>query len=117
MSQISNTVTELNKINQEIKRHRADIKKLNERKAILDNEIKDFLNQKNQPGLKYQGVAIVMEDATKHKYKKKDDKKKDCCELLRDYGINNPEDAFEKILSSLKGEEETMTKLKIKKLK
>lgn len=114
---ITNTVTELNKINQEIQRHRKEIKKLNERKTILDNEIKDFLQSKEQPGLKYQGVAIVLEDSVKHKYKKKDDKKKDCCDLLSEYGIQNTEDVFSKIINTLKGEEEQTVKLKIKKLK
>lgn len=113
---ITNTVSELNKINKEIQRYRLEIKKLNERKTVLDNEIKEFLKTKDQPGLKYQGVAVILEDGVKHKYKKKDEKKRDCCDVLREYGIENPEDAFNKIVESLKGEEEQTTKLKIKKL-
>ena len=113
---ITNTVVELNKINKEIQRHRIEIKKLNDRKILLDNEIKDFLKSKDQPGLKYQGIAVMLEDGVKHKYKKKDDKKKDCCDLLRECGIHNTEDVFNKLLTALKGEEEQMIKLKIKKL-
>ena len=116
MAQITNTINELNKINQELKRLRIQIRTLNSRKTTLEKEIKTFLEEKDQPGLKYQGVSIMVEDSKKHKYMKQSDKINDCCQILTEYVVQDTTTVMTQLLKAMKGDEEDVTKLRIKSL-
>lgn len=117
MSSITGAVSELNTIIAEQKRLRIQMKKLNDRKKNLESVIINFLHEKDQPGLKYQGVAIVSEEKEVFKRKKKDEKKEDIKETLRNLGVKDLDKAYDELMNSMKGEADTSVKLKIKALK
>lgn len=113
---IQTDVNELNNLNIEIKRLSKTLHTLRVRKGEVEKRITEFLVAKDQPGVKYQGVAILSQDKVKHVYKPKKAKNEDCIEVLKKYGVNNPDVALNEVLTAMKGEETTTKKLKIQKL-
>ena len=108
----------------EIKNLNIELKRLNKASAIIRKNIKDvekniidYLEKKEQPGVKYQDFAVVVENKTKHVSKKKKDIEEDSLRILEQYGISNPKSVLNEILHARKGEEVDNKKLKIKKLK
>lgn len=116
MSSITGAVSELNSIVAEQKRLRIQMRKLNLRKKSLEETIVNFLQEKEQPGLKYQGVAIVSEEKEVYKRKKNDEKKEDVKETLRNLGVRDTDKAYEELMKAMKGEADTAVKLKIKSI-
>lgn len=113
---IQTDVNELNNLNIEIKRLSKSLHTLRLRKAEVEKRITDFLEAKEQPGVKYQGVAILAQDKTKRIYKSKKIKNEDGIEVLKKYGVTNPDIALNEVINAMKGDEMTTKQLKIKKL-
>lgn len=114
---IKSHVQELESIKLEIRKLNMQRKKLREREKKLEDEIAEFLKSKDQSGLKYNGMAFVIEEKTFSNYKKQKDKDEQCVELLRSLKINSPEKVLTKLLEVRKGETVLKEKLKIKKIK
>lgn len=113
---IQTDVNELNNILIEIKRLNKTVAELRKRKKEIEGRITSFLQSKEQPGVKYKGMAIIAEDAKKVCYKSKKDKEQSGIETLKKYGIHNPDEVLKEVMSSMRGEELEMKKLKIKKI-
>lgn len=114
---IQGQVNELNSIKNELKALRITGANLRKRAKQLEDEIKEYLEEKDQPGLKYKGTAIIREVTTKHKSKKKVEQKNDCIQILENHGINNPDKVLEELNKAKKGSPTEHTKLKFKKYK
>jgi hypothetical protein len=114
---IQSDVISLNELRSEIKRRAKDLKDLRKQEKIIANRIVEYLKAKEQPGVKFQGNAIVVEDKEKYVTKKKKDSQNDCIEFLSQYNINNPEEVLKKLLEIKKGVPEKIQKIKIKKIK
>ena len=114
---IQGKVNELKSIQNELAVLRKRSSGLRQRAKQIEQEIKDYLDAKDQPGLKYKGIAIIRETKPKHKSKKKADQKADSIYVLEQHGIDNPEKVLEEILSARKGSPTEHTKLKFKKYK
>jgi predicted RNase H-like nuclease (RuvC/YqgF family) len=114
---IQTQVNELNSIKNELKSMRITSTTLKKRAKQLEKEIEEYLEEKDQPGLKYKGTAIIREVATKHKIKKKVEQKNDCIQILENYGIHNPEKVLEELNKAKKGSPTEQTKLTFKKYK
>lgn len=113
---IQTDVNELNNILIEMKRLNKSIADLRKRKKEIEGRITTFLQSKDQPGVKYKGMAIIAEDKKKICYKSKKDKEKSGIETLKKYGIHNPDEVLKEVISSMRGEELETKKLKIKKI-
>lgn len=113
---IKNYVEELEQIYLEIKNNNIRNKKLRERAKVLENDITVYLSEKGQPGLKYRDTAIIVENKEKRAIKKKKDREADVIELLKDLGINEPENAYNRLLDVQKGITIEETKIKFKKI-
>ncbi len=114
---IQGKVNELKSIQNELTTLRKRSAGLRQRGKQIEKEIKDYLDAKDQPGLKYKGIAIVKETKAKHKPKKKADQKADAIYVLEQNGIEDPEKVLEEILTARKGSPTEQTKLKFKKYK
>jgi ABC-type dipeptide/oligopeptide/nickel transport system ATPase component len=114
---IQSDITELNKVNQEIKRLSIEVRKLRKQAKDIELRIVDFLKEKDQPGVKYQGKAIILENKEKYLKKKKNEQETDAIEVLSKFNIPNPEDVLKEILNARKGNLTEIPKLKIKKIK
>jgi hypothetical protein len=75
------------------------------------------LKVKQQPGVKFQGTAIILEEKEKHASKKPKERDDDAILVLQRLGVENPEQALKDILASRKGEKIASEKLKIAKYK
>ena len=114
---IKTLVDELDKIQTEIKRNNATNKILRQRSTEIENNIALYLQQKNEPGLKYNGRAIIIENKEKRAQKSQKDKKTDVIELLKHLGVNEPNAAYEKIIDAQKKDPISEQKIKLKKIK
>jgi|TARA_Y100000389_G_scaffold114197_1_gene111388 hypothetical protein len=114
---IKGDVIELKNINQEIKRLNDRKKTLNKRAKVVEQKIIKFLESKEQPGVKYQGTAVLVESKNSTKTKKTKERENDSISVLQKYGISNPEQVLKELLNARKGETVEKKKLKIKDLK
>jgi hypothetical protein len=114
---IKSWVTELEAIRAEIKSVGEKRKKLKNREKALMESITDFLKAHNQPGVKHQGVAVLLEEKEKHEPKKGKERDSDAMEVLKKYGIHDTEKALKEILNARKGSVILQDSLKFKKIK
>ena len=114
---ILNYVNELRSINTEIKRLTQETSSLRKRAKIVEQDIISFLDEKDQPGVKFQDTAIVLETKQKYTYKGKKDKEEDSLRVLEECGISNSKEVLEQLKRAGKGGEFETKKIKITKLK
>lgn len=117
MSSITAAINELNGVRAELARLRIQTRQLNTRKKNLEKQIVDFLDAKDQPGIKYQGVAIIPEEKESYKAKPKKQKEEDVQRVLQRYGIEDSSEAYKEIMQTMKGSPTNNVKLKIKKIR
>lgn len=117
MSVIQSNVQELRNINIEIKNLQARIKQLRNRSTAIEKDILTYLNEKEQPGVKFQNTAIIIENKAKSIKKNNKDVEKLQVELLRDSGVSNAEEVLKKMSEIKKGDAIQMQKLKIQNFK
>lgn len=114
---IQSYFNQLKKLQAESKRLNIISKKVRQEIIETKKYIAEFLKQKDQPGVKYQGEAIILQNKPKRSYKPKKDKDEDAIRILEKYGISNAKEALEEILDSRRGEEIEVEEIKIKKIK
>jgi hypothetical protein len=114
MSLIKNDIDEFTNINIEIKRLSTSLKELRNRAGIIEKRIIEYLEKKDQPGLKYNNKAIVVKDHTKRIPKKKSQRSEDAMRVLQEYGISNAADLLERISEAQRGQEIENKQIKIK---
>lgn len=113
---VKSYLDEMEEIKQEIKNNNAKNKALRERIRELENNVQNYLNSKNQPGLKYKDKAIMLETGEKRLKKKKKDKEMDSIAYLESLGVPDPKIAYQKVLDLQKGTPVQHQALKIQKL-
>lgn len=113
---IKSYLQELERLNVEIKRLSGVLKNLRKQAKQVETNIISYLNEHEQPGVKYNNKAIIIENKIKKKRKTKAQRDNDMMEVLRSYNIPNPEKAMKEILNSKNEETETM-KLKFTNFK
>ena len=110
-------VDELNSIKKELDFIRRKTAPLRKRSKELEDEICHYMNEKEQKGLKYKNMAIIKEQKTVHTKKKKEEKLRESMNILRSYGIHNPEMVLKELSETQKGSPLERDKLKIKPLR
>lgn len=116
MASIQNNVKELKDINTEIKRLQIETKKLKKRAQDIEKNILSYLNEKEQPGLKYQNTAIIIENKAKRITRSKKDVDGNAIRILEEVGIPNAREILNKITESRKGEQIQMQKVKLQNI-
>jgi hypothetical protein len=114
---IKSDVLELNMLRSEIKSLKLKIKSLREKEKAAEKRISDFLKSRDQPGVKFQGTAVILEEKSKSIPKKNKEKDADSIAVLQRLGVEEPEKALLEILAARKGESFTLEKLKVAKYK
>ena len=117
MSEIVSTVQEIDILEREIKTMRISLSKLIKRKKELETTIIDFLDHKDQPGLKYKDITIISEEKDRHKRLKKTDRVDKGTHVLRKYGVHNAEEVLKELMINLKGDAVPYKTVKIRKIK
>ncbi len=114
---IQGKVNELNSIQNELKSLRIRGATLRKRAKIIEEEIDEYLDMKDQPGLKYKGSAIFRETATKRRIKKKIEQRSDAIDVLEKHGVDDPDKILDEIIEARRGSPTEHRKLKFKKIK
>ena len=113
---IKGDVNELKQINTEIKRVSEHLRNLRKMAKEIETRIINYLSEKEQPGLKYKGNAIILENKLKREHKKNKDKQEDALKVLKNYGIENPDEVLSEIMEARKGEKIEQQKIKFKNI-
>ena len=114
---ITSSMTELENIKKEIKIRSKELKLLKDRQKKLEDKIKKFMVDNNQNGVKYQGIAAILEEKKKRIPKKKTQKIEDCISVLKAYNVNQPEKLLKDIMETIKGDEVEVETLKIQNIR
>jgi hypothetical protein len=109
-------VEELENIHNEIKRNNLKNSQHRQRIKELEANITDYLNEKGQQGLKYQGKAIFLEQKELRPSKKKKDKEEALIGFFEQLGIANPKEAYCKFQDVQRDAPIEKTSVKFKKL-
>ena len=113
---IKGYVEELEQLQLEIKRNNTRNRFLHQRVKELETNIAEYLAEKGQHGLKYKGKAIIVEQKERRLAKKKKDKEADIITLFEELGVDNPQDAYTRLVDTQKGDPVEQRKIKFKKL-
>lgn len=116
-SLIQGYVKELEGVKSEIQRNNEKNRKLRARQRVIEKEIKQYLEVKKQPGLKFKDKNFVLEHATSYTRRKKSEKEEEIKRFLKNSGVTDVDSVYKNIETLRKGEEVQTTKLKIKKNK
>ena len=108
-------IEELNGLKSEIKSLRKRISFLNKQKKDVELYICNYIKNENPHGLKYNNITLKTETSMKRNRKRKDDQQKDAENVLRSYGIRDPETVLQSVLNARRGNETETEKLVIKK--
>ena len=114
---IKGDVQELESIRAEIKTLNIRRKKLKEKEKIVVGRISEYLKTKDTPGVKHQGVAVILEEKETSGPKKPKDRDMDAMLVLERYGIKDTQQALADIMAARKGEKIVKPKLKVQKYK
>ena len=90
---------------------------LRKRSKVIEQNITEYLESKDQPGVKFQDTAIVVDKRPKWSYKSKKDTEEDSLRILEDYGVSNAKEVLDELSKARKGNEIETKKIKIKKIK
>ena len=108
-------INELNQIEEELSRMRKRMSQLRKQKEAVEQRVLQFLESKDQPGVKFRGKAILADKRTSRSYKNPKKKTEDGASILRQYGVHNADKVLDEIIEAMKGEKIEKEKLKIKK--
>jgi hypothetical protein len=108
-------ISELKNLSIEIQNRSKEIAKLRKRKETIEASILKYLNDEQKPGIKHGGTVLITEEKTGRTRKKKEEKTKDCIDVLKHYGISNANKIYTELLEAFKGTESTKKILKIQK--
>lgn len=114
---IVNFINELQSIYIAIAKNNKDNASLRKRSKLIEQNIAEYLESKDQPGVKFQDTAVVIDKRPKWSYKSKKNTEEDSLKILEEYGISNPKEVLDELLKARKGDEIETKKIKIKKIK
>jgi uncharacterized membrane protein YgaE (UPF0421/DUF939 family) len=113
-AQIAGDMNEMKSINVEIKRLSDQIKRLKERKKELDENILEYLKDKDSEALRYKDMLVISKEKKHREKKKKVERENDILNVLQQAGISDSVKVLDGIKSALRGKEKMVNCLKIK---
>jgi hypothetical protein len=110
-------VDELNSVKTELKSLRLRSAHLRSISSKIEEEINNYLEQKDQQGIKYKGTAITRQTLYKRSSKNKSESRIDSIKILENNGVKNPEKVYDEMLEAKLGHKKYQTKLKFTAIK
>jgi len=107
LEELRNVCAELYKVNQQAK-------ELRTRKKELEKDVMEYLESKEKPAVKYQGIVFQITPKVARARKKKEEKLLDCVKVLQAHGVNDPQKAFTELTEAMKGSPSEVSTLKMK---
>lgn len=109
LEELKNTAIELKEVNKHARELRA-------RKKELEADVIKFLEDNEQPGLRFANVVFISSEKKKRAYKKKADKIGDASAVLDKYGVKDSKKVLEEVLEATRGAVSQIPALKIKEM-
>ena len=109
-------VTELKKIQEELKRMGEVMKPLRKRKKEIEENILNYMKSNGKQGLqgiKLNDMEIVAVEKKTHQKLNKSEKESTGVQLLQQSGVTNPRKVYHDLQEMLKGKEDTKQALKM----
>ena len=106
---------ELGALNKEITRLKRELKQKKDRAEHLEAEISAYVISKDLPGVKHRGTAVVLKKSKKAVPRSIRERDESSINVLRDYGVQNPEEVLKNIMKARQSEKVTVDKLKIQR--
>ena len=116
-SKVKADITELNNINNEIKRLSEQLKPLRERKKTIESNILAYMKTVGEEGcikIKLNNLEVVTVEKKVREKMSKDEKEQTAVQLLQQTGVNNPKKTYKDLQEMLKGKEKSAPALKVK---
>ena len=114
---ISGLVSELSEIITEEKRIRGHMRELRSRREKIEGHVAKFFEETEDPGIKYRGLTITVEDKIVRLHKKKTEKIDGALNVLKEYGVKNADQVLGNVIEAMRGHASTETKVIVKKAK
>lgn len=111
---IAEIVRELKSLSIEIKSRAGELRDLRKKKKDNEEIVMKYLEEKDQPGIKCDNFVILSEQKEKRMRKKKAEKIVDGSNVLKKYGISEPEKVLNEIIESMRGNKSVVSCLKTK---
>jgi hypothetical protein len=109
MADIGGLLRELKGLQVEIERLKGLLKDLNKKENNVENQIRAYLREVGQPGVRSGRLIVLLDTKTKRERKKEKDKEKDACRDLRKKGGCRTDKEAKKMYNivrdAMKGEE------------
>jgi hypothetical protein len=112
--QIQLMMKDLRNIEQELKRLNSQVKIYRDQKKDIETQISKYLEEKDQPGLKYQDLLVLTGESKRRTRKKKEERELDLMSILESKGIRNARETVNEIMETMKGKQVIRPVLKIK---
>ncbi len=114
---LQTSIKELDDIKLELKRLNTKRMTLLKRKNDLEASISRYIKEQNLPGLKYNGVAIIVEEKVAYHRKPVKESEDDSIKLLERYGVSSPRRVLSELSEMRRGDETVKEKVKTIKTK
>lgn len=116
---IQSLINEIQAIHFKIKEISKESKILRNRAKNIEKMIAEYLDSKQQIGIKYKDISVVLENKLKKIPKKKKEQDDDSLSILRERGMNaiEAENLLKKLSEARQGIQESKTCIKFKILK
>lgn len=114
---IQRDIVELQNISMELTRINKRAKELRKQKTEAEQRIVDYLEHKDQPGVKFNGTAVYTKTKNKREYKNNKDKMYDAMSVLEKYGIRDTEKVYQDIIDAMRGDVQEVPKIKVEQIK
>ena len=109
-------IIELDQLNTELKRLTSSCRDLRARAKMIEDRIIEYLKTNNQPGIRYNGTAILLENNSRRIRKTKTQKEEHLLEILQNHGISDPQPLVEKLCEAHKGNKIECDRIRFRKL-
>ena len=113
---ITSQITELQSLDKEISNLTKRLRKLKTRKKEIEENVAEYLQETNKPGIKYKGKAILLKEVDKRTRMRKKEREEEGRNVLKQYGISNSDEVLNEIMEAMKGPKSSNYKLQIKKI-
>jgi len=110
---IQRSVIELQRINARLKVLNKERTQLMKQKKVHEEFVQSYLEETGQPGVKYQGIAVVAKPKEGRIRKKASEKHQDMRNVLEDYGVRDIDRALRELENARLGEMEMRSKIEL----
>lgn len=109
--------SELSLLITEERQLRRQLVQLRTRRTFIESQISKILRDSDDPGVKYHGLQIALEDKEVRHRKKKTEQIDGAKNVLKTNGVANADRVLESVINALRGDKTVEQKLTVKKIK